>query len=163
MLSWIFGNLFEGEKAMIKEIKSSLVMPEAELVQSGSPSSERISSFSLLVDDAVAAARSTLSSQENNTKDAQDSGSITKNSFTGFFEEIQEKRMEELREEILEEMGLTEEMLEKMDPEARGRIENIIAKEIQKRIMVQSAMDGDEEEQPPVKRMLLESIDSLTL
>ena len=72
-------------------------------------------------------------------------GSVTKNSFTGFFKELQEERMEELRKEILEEMGLTEEMLQEMDLEARGRIEGMIAKEIQKRMTAQSALDGEGE------------------
>lgn len=98
------------------------------------------------------------------TEDAgEDSSRITRNSYTGFFKEIQEKRMEELREEILEEMGLTEEMLAKMDPEARGRIEGIIAKEIQKRMMAQSAMDEDGENQGLKKRMLLSEIDLTSL
>ncbi len=102
-------------------------------------------------------------SHATETATTEESTGVGKNSYTGFFAEIQEKRMEELREEILDEMGLTEEMLDQMDPAARGKVETIIAKEIQKRMMAQSAMDSDGEEQTVTKRMLLESVDSLTL
>ena len=54
------------------------------------------------------------------TEAVQESTGNAGNSYTGFFAQIQEKRMKELREEILNEMGLSEEMLAKMDPESRG-------------------------------------------
>ncbi|WP_022665187.1 hypothetical protein [Desulfospira joergensenii] len=79
--------------------------------------------------------------------------------FIGFFKKIQEEKMEELREKILKEMGLTEEDLAKMPPEQRAAIEKIIAKEISKRMSAQSAMEEDKETNSIQKRLLLAEID----
>ena len=82
--------------------------------------------------------------------------------FTGFFRELQEKKMEELREKILEEMGLTEEALAKMAPEQRSRVERIIAREITQRLAAQSAM-GNGKHAALNRQVLLEGLDPLSL
>ncbi|MBO6948038.1 MAG: hypothetical protein JJ855_08665 [Rhodospirillales bacterium] len=62
--------------------------------------------------------------------------------FSAYAEEINEKKLEELREKILAAMGLSEEDLENMGPEQRGKIEKMIALEIQKRLAAEDALEG---------------------
>lgn len=63
--------------------------------------------------------------------------------FSAYAEEINEKKLEELREKILAAMGLSEDDLENMGPEQRGKIEKMIALEIQKRLAAEDALEGD--------------------
>ncbi len=76
---------------------------------------------------------------------SDDVNTLKKEGFTGFFKKIQEEKMKELREKILEEMGLTEEDLAKMPPEQRATIEKMIAKEISMRMSAESALEDDKE------------------
>lgn len=62
--------------------------------------------------------------------------------FGAYAEEINEKKLEELRRKILAAMGLSEDDLEKMSPEQRGQIEKMIALEIQQRLSAEDALDG---------------------
>ncbi len=62
--------------------------------------------------------------------------------FGAYAEEINEKKLEELRRKILAAMGLSEDDLEKMSPEQRGQIEKMIAVEIQQRLSAEDALDG---------------------
>ncbi|MBI9090456.1 MAG: hypothetical protein JEZ12_14670 [Desulfobacterium sp.] len=65
--------------------------------------------------------------------------------YVGYFKELQAKRMEELRKEILDSMGLTEEDLAKMSPEQRAAVEKIVSEEIQKRLAAEAVMeDGND-------------------
>ena len=54
--------------------------------------------------------------------------------------EEQLKQMEELREEILEEMGLSEEQLKQMPAEQQKNIEKMIAKKIEQRLALMSTL-----------------------
>lgn len=75
---------------------------------------------------------------------ARDVAGIESEDFTGYFKELQAERMEALREEILEAMGITEEALARMAPEQRAAIENIVTRQIQERLAAESIMkDGD--------------------
>jgi len=58
--------------------------------------------------------------------------------FAAYAKEIEEKKKEELRAKILGEMGLNEEVLEKMSPEQRAAIEKMISAEILKRMTAES-------------------------
>lgn len=73
---------------------------------------------------------------------------IREKGFSAYVKEIQIKKMEELREKILEAMGLSEEQLEEMPAEQRNQIEDMIAEEIRRRMMSQAAMNGD---RPPAE------------
>lgn len=66
---------------------------------------------------------------------------IKKVGFSAYNAEIQERKMEELREKILASMGLSEDDLENMSPEQRGQIEKMIAMEIQTRLAAEKALD----------------------
>jgi len=63
--------------------------------------------------------------------------------FGAYTDEIQAKKMEELREKILASMGLSEADLENMSPEQRNQIEKMVALEIQKRLAAEDALDND--------------------
>ncbi len=63
--------------------------------------------------------------------------------FQAYVAEIQARKMEELREKILEAMGLSEEQLEEMPAEQRGQIETMVAEEIRRRMMAQATMNAD--------------------
>lgn len=67
----------------------------------------------------------------------------------GFLKYVNEVREEKLREQILAEMGLTEEALKLMSPEERMDIEKRIAEEIQKRQEAQSALAREEKKLSP--------------
>ncbi len=91
---------------------------------------------------------------------SDDVNTLKKEGFTGFFKKIQEEKMKELREKILEEMGLTEETLAKMPPEQRATIEKMIAKEIAMRMSAESALEDDKETDSIQKRLLLAELDN---
>lgn len=63
--------------------------------------------------------------------------------FRAYAEEINEKKLEELREKILAAMGLSEDDLENMSSEQRGKIEKMIALEIQKRLAAEDALENE--------------------
>jgi len=74
--------------------------------------------------------------------------------FQAYVKEIQEQKKEELREKILQAMGLSEEQLSEMPSEQRNQIEDIIAEEIRRRMMAQSTLNnGDVVAKPgePIK------------
>lgn len=65
---------------------------------------------------------------------------ILEKGFSAYAGEINEKKLEELREKILEAMGYTEEDLENMPAEQRQQIEKMVALEIQKRLAAEKAL-----------------------
>lgn len=68
---------------------------------------------------------------------------------SGFLQYVKEVREEKLREQILAEMGLTEDALKLMSPEERMDIEKRIAEEIQKRREAESALAKQEKKLSP--------------
>jgi len=64
--------------------------------------------------------------------------------FSAYANEINEKKLEELREKILEAMGYTEGDLDNMSPEQRQQIEKMVALEIQKRLAAEKALAGED-------------------
>lgn len=62
--------------------------------------------------------------------------------FSQWAEELREQKLEEMRQEILASMGLTEEKLAAMDPDARAAIEDAIQQRINERMAAASA-EGD--------------------
>jgi len=61
--------------------------------------------------------------------------------FRAYAEEVKKEKMEELRRDILREMGLSEEDLAKMPPEQRDAIEKMIAQEIARRLAALNEAD----------------------
>ncbi len=86
---------------------------------------------------------------ENQSEHDRDIAILKEKGFTGYFKELQARKMEELREEILLKMGLTEGDLAKMPSEQRAAVEKMISEEIQKRLAAGSAMDDDSDESTP--------------
>ena len=66
---------------------------------------------------------------------------IREKGFVNYVKEMQAKKIEELREKILQSMGLSEEELAQMDPEQRFTIEEMISREIRERMGGQA--EGD--------------------
>lgn len=67
---------------------------------------------------------------------------IREKGFQAYAEEIRVRKMEELREKILESMGLSEEELAEMPAEQRGQIEDMIAETIRRRMMAQAVINN---------------------
>ena len=77
-----------------------------------------------------------------------------------YAEEVHKQKLEELREKILEAMGLTEEALSEMPADQRLAIEKMISQEIQKRIATDSIVNGGpESEGQPTHRAGVGGID----
>ena len=74
---------------------------------------------------------------------ADDIADIKEKGLSAYVRNIEKEKLEEIREEILERMGLTEETLGKLSSEQRAMIEEIIAREIQSRIAASSVEKTD--------------------
>lgn len=68
---------------------------------------------------------------------------VREKGFTAYAKEVEERKREELREKILNRMGLSEEDLEKMPAEQRAAIEDLIAQEIQRRMQASAELEND--------------------
>lgn len=66
--------------------------------------------------------------------------------FRAYTDNIRAEKLEELREKILEAMGLSEEDLENMPASQRDQIERMVALEIQKRLTAEDALTDNDEE-----------------
>lgn len=66
--------------------------------------------------------------------------------FRTYTDNIRAEKLEELREKILEAMGLSEEDLENMPASQRDQIERMVALEIQKRLTAEDALTDNAEE-----------------
>ncbi|MBO6518979.1 MAG: hypothetical protein JJ900_13160 [Rhodospirillales bacterium] len=67
---------------------------------------------------------------------------VREKGFSAYAAEINEKKLEELRQKILASMGLSESDLDNMNPEQREQIEKMIALEIQQRLSAEDALEG---------------------
>jgi len=70
---------------------------------------------------------------------------IRKYGMRAYAEEVHKQKLEELREKILEAMGLTEEALSEMPADLRLTIEKMVSEEIQKRVAADSVVNGGPE------------------
>jgi hypothetical protein len=75
---------------------------------------------------------------------AEDIANIREHGFRHYAEEVHKQKMEELREKILEAMGMTEEELAEMPAAQRQAIEDVIAREIEARMAANSMMNSDD-------------------
>ena len=64
-----------------------------------------------------------------------------------YIEAMQEQKKKDLREKILREMGLSEDALQNMSPEVRSEIENIINREIAKRMQAEGELERQQKGQ----------------
>lgn len=63
----------------------------------------------------------------------------------GFIRYIYEERVARIREQLLDDMGISEEELAAMPLERRQKIEELIAQEIQRRLAAESALDNNKD------------------
>ncbi len=90
---------------------------------------------------------------------ADDIDNIKEKGLINYFNELESKKREELRAEILEGMGLAEEDLGEMSPEQRALIEKIVTGEIQKLIAASSLLNNnDTEADQPVPEHIMHRI-----
>lgn len=67
---------------------------------------------------------------------------IHEKGFRGYAEDLNKRKLEEMRKKILESMGLSEEALKKLSPEGQASIERMITEEIRKRLTAEAALDN---------------------
>lgn len=65
--------------------------------------------------------------------------------FRAYVDELQARKMAELREKILRAMGLTEEDLKDMDAQRRAEIEKLVARRIRELLLGTAALDEETE------------------
>lgn len=73
--------------------------------------------------------------------------------FQKYNEELQAKKIEEMREELLRAMGLSEDDLAEMPAEQRSTIEQMIEDEIKRRLAAQALMNKDGGDSSPLQQM----------
>ncbi len=73
---------------------------------------------------------------------------IREQGFLAYVEELNKKKIEEMRRKILEAMGLTEEDLATMPPERRAAVEKLVDGEIARRMRAGSLINNDETTAP---------------
>ncbi|SDE36316.1 hypothetical protein [Rhodospira trueperi] len=96
-------------------------------------------------DPAAAAARRHAAREAER---AAEVAAIKEKGFRTYVEELEKEKIEKMREELLRTMGLTEEDLEEMTPEARAAIEKRIESEIQKRLAAASLVNDQDKKGP---------------
>ena len=82
-------------------------------------------------------------SSEDTGQPKSDLDIVREKGFTAYAKEVEERKREELREKILNRMGLSEEDLDKMPAEQRAAIEDLIAQEIQRRMQANAELEND--------------------
>lgn len=78
-------------------------------------------------------------------KYAEDIATIKEKGMIAYLKELDAKKREEIREEILEATGITEEDIANMPQDQRASIEKMISGEIQKRFAAMAMMDKENE------------------
>jgi hypothetical protein len=103
--------------------------------------------FAELLNQQVKQTESYSIDQENKkaSKFDEDIAIIKEKGMTAYLKELDERKREEIRDEILEAMGITEEDLANMSQKQRAGIEKMIAEEIQKRFAAMAMMDKKNE------------------
>lgn len=62
--------------------------------------------------------------------------------FSAYAQRIRDQKLQEMRKKILQEMGLSEEDLQKMPAEQRSAIEKLVAQQMQERLAAERSLDG---------------------
>lgn len=96
--------------------------------------------------DALGAALTGAMDAKRQREDAwqSDLETIREKGFSAFVEELQQRKIEELREKLLAQMGLDEESLAALSAEQQQTIETLISQEIQRRMAATSALNSEE-------------------
>ena len=81
--------------------------------------------------------------KQEETEAARNLRLIREKGFRVFIEEMQERKLKELREKILQSMGLSEEDLSAMSAEQRAAIERAVSEKIRERMAAQAAVEGE--------------------
>ena len=100
--------------------------------------------------EMAARSRSAPETEEKSSEKSSRSSAVEEIRKKGFFkyiEDLEKRKIEELRQKILTAMGLSETDLANMSPDQRQVLEGIISRDIQKRMMLASNMKDNDDQQ----------------
>lgn len=115
-------------------LSSSLSLPQP---------GEKGNSFASYLNQQIAKAGKDADDGQSNMF-ASDFAAIEKNGFSAYVRNLEKEKIEKIRKDILERMGLTEADLSKLPPEQRAMIEDMIAQEIKLRLAASSSMNNND-------------------
>lgn len=133
---------YEDKKMEIKQkqgLGASFLSSSASLPQLGGKGS----SFASFLNQQIAKAGKDADDGESNMF-ASDFAAIEKNGFSAYVRNLEKEKIEKIRKDILDRMGLSEADLSKLPPEQRAMIEDMIAQEIKLRLAASSAMNNSD-------------------
>ncbi|MEQ8166375.1 MAG: hypothetical protein RIC93_09895 [Alphaproteobacteria bacterium] len=87
---------------------------------------------------------------------------VREKGFRAFVEALEEKKLAELREKILQSMGLSEEDLKEMDPDQRAAIEKLIAQNIRERLSAETELENGGDEKPAADEVTAQTLAART-
>lgn len=121
-------------------IKASFLSSQASLPQLG----ETGNSFANCLNEQISkAAKGTDDGQSDMF--AGDFAAIEKKGFSAYVRDLEKEKIEKIRKDILERMGLSEADLTKLPPGQRAMIEDMIAQEIKLRLAASSTMKNNDD------------------
>lgn len=120
-------------------IKTSFLSSSTSLPQTG----ETGKSFANYLNEQIGKA-SKGSDDGQSDMFAADFAAIEKKGFSAYVRDLEKEKIEKIRKDILERMGLTEADLAKLPPEQRAMIEDMIAQEIKDRLAASSMKNNDD-------------------
>jgi hypothetical protein len=141
------------------EIEFGAVAPLGAIRATTPENEDSSDSFAELLNQKVKQTESYPIGQENKkaSKYDEDIATIKEKGMIAYLKELDAKKREEIRKEILEAMGITEEDLANMPQEQRASIEKMISEEIQKRFAAMAMVDSENEEsdvQPTIEQVM---------
>lgn len=101
------------------------------------------SSFASHLNEQMAEAGKKMEDGQSNIF-ANDLAAIKEKGLSAYVRDLEKEKIEKIRKEILERMGLTEGDLAKLPPGHRAMIENMIAQEIKARLLASSIKNSDD-------------------
>lgn len=122
-------------------IKTSFLSSQTSMTQAG----ETVNSFANCLSEQIAKTAET-SGDEGSNLFAGDFAAIEKKGFSAYVRDLEKEKIEKIRKDILERMGLTEADLAKLPPKQRAMIEDMIAQEIKNRLAASSMKNNDEQD-----------------
>ena len=120
-------------------VKASFLSSQSALPQNG----ENGKSFANCLSQQIAKSAE-ASGDEGSNLFAGDFAAIEKKGFSAYVRDLEKEKIEKIRKDILDRMGLTEADLAKLPPEQRAMIEDLIAQEIKNRLAASSMKNSDD-------------------
>lgn len=116
--------------------------PVSQSKQSDAFSAQQVEARNTAFRDHLIAAQPAKKTEMN----PDDRAYIQEHGFSAYAEKVHEDKRTEMREEILRNMNLTEELLNAMEPEQRAVIERMIEDDIQNKMAANSLINSDRQD-----------------